>query len=178
MFQLIYLSLIFIGKLRVNPLSVDIVPGKYRGWIVMKIKNIFLIASVIFMIAALESCREGIIDPGNSVGNVNEPVVLKSSDAYIFQIDAKNITFSKTDETFLDVTDTDIILELKDYSSGSVHVRVIADNLSTLYNELLSNDINGLQKSVVNHVVEKIQLDFNDFSGNLKVKMVKSPRNY
>jgi hypothetical protein len=144
----------------------------------MKIKNILLIASVLFLIAALESCREGIIEPGNSVGNVNEPVVLKSPDAYIFQIDAKNITFSKTDETFLDVTDTDIILNLSDYSNGSVHMRVIADNLSTLYNELLSNDISGLQKSVINHVVEKVQFEFSNFSGKFKVKLVKSPRSY
>lgn len=144
----------------------------------MKKHNIILFAAIFVSAFAFSSCREGIIDPHNSVGNVNEPVVFKSSDAYTFQIDAKNITFTKTDETFLDITETDVVLTLKDYSGGSVFVKVIADNLSTLYDGQLAENISGKQTSVINHIADKVHLEFNNFSGNLRIQLVKTPRNF
>lgn len=144
----------------------------------MKQKINILFYAIIIFSAAIPSCREGIVDPGNSVGNVNEPVVEKNAYAFTFQIDARNITFTRSDETYLDITSTDIAVTLKDYSGGSVHVQVVADNLSTLYDNLLTSEISGKQTSVINHIAQKVRFDFQNFSGKLKVQLTETPKTY
>lgn len=144
----------------------------------MKYKIYILFSALIVFSVAISSCREGIIDPGNSVGNINEPVVEKTAYAFTFQIDAKNISFTRSDETYLDITKTDIAISLKDYSGGSVHVQIIADNLSTLYDDVLAGEVSGKQTSVINHIAQKVRLDFRNFSGKLKVQLTKTPNSF
>jgi len=144
----------------------------------MKNSNFKLFAAVILIIAAFPSCREGIIDPQNSVGNLNEPVIYKSANAYTFQIDAKDVTFTKIDETFLDITQTDLELNVRDYSGGTVYIKVIGDNLATLYDDQINNDINGKQATIVNHIADKLQVEFYNFSGKVKIQLTKTPRTY
>lgn len=144
----------------------------------MKTNSFIMFAAIAFFSVALSSCREGIIDPQNSVGNLNEPVIFKSASAYTFLIDAKNVTFTKIDQTYLDITKTDIGITVSDYSGGTVYINVIGDNLSTLYNNQISNDINGKQASIENHIADKLHVEFYNFSGKLKIQMTKTPRSF
>lgn len=136
----------------------------------------FLLTTIMFV--ALPACREGIIEPGRAVGNINEPVTLKTGQVYSFQIDAQKISFAKQDKTFLDFTNTDVSLTVTNYSGGTVFLKVIGDNKDVLYEEVIDRNFNGIQESIKNHVAEIVNLSFNNFSGNMKIQLTKTPRQF
>jgi len=142
------------------------------------INNILYFYLTIIMFFVLQSCREGIIEPGMPVGNINEPVILKTGQAYSFQIDAEKISFQKNDQTFLDITETDVSLTVTNYTGGSAHLKVVGDNKEILYEELIDRNFSGIQESIKNHVADVVNLNFNNFSGRIKVQLTKTPRQF
>ncbi|PIW69602.1 MAG: hypothetical protein COW08_06295 [Ignavibacteriales bacterium CG12_big_fil_rev_8_21_14_0_65_30_8] len=133
--------------------------------------QISIIVIVSFLTITLSSCRENIITNENSLGNINEPVKFKTPESYSFEINASKITFSETDETQLNITNADIFISVSEYTSGFVSVTIIGDNLLNLYTTTFTNNGSSPSKKITNHVPEKIKVNFQNFSGKLKIRI-------
>ena len=133
--------------------------------------QISIIVVVSFLTITLSSCRENIITNENSLGNINEPVKFKTPESYSFEINASKITFSETDETQLNITNADIFISVSEYTSGFVSVTIIGDNLLNLYTTTFTNNGSSPPKKITNHVPEKIKVNFQNFSGKLKIRI-------
>lgn len=131
--------------------------------------SIIIIAS--FLTISFSSCRENIITNENSLGNINEPVKSKTPESYSFEINASKITFNETDETQLNITNADIFISVSEYSSGFVSITVIGDNLSNLYSTSFTDNGSSPPQKITNHVPEKIKVNFQNFSGKLKISI-------
>ena len=141
-------------------------------------RNIFFIISIrallTLIIFIFFSCRENIISPENSPGNINKPVKIKSSESYTFEINAFKITFNETDDTQLKITRADVFISITNYSSGMVSVTIVGDNKLDLYSLSFTGNTNGRFAKITNHVPEKVRLEFKNFSGSLRLKVTRS----
>ena len=141
-------------------------------------QNIFLIISIrvllTLIIFVFFSCRENILSSENSIGNINEPIKTKTQESYTFEINASKITFNETDDTQLNITRADVFVSVNNYSSGIVSITVIGDNKLDLYSISFTDNGTGQTAKIINHVPEKVRLEFINFSGNLKVRVTKS----
>lgn len=138
-------------------------------------QKIFIGMVCLITAVVIPSCREGIINPGNPAGNLNEPLVSKSGNVYTFQIDAEKVSFLKTDNTLLNITETDVYVTVIDYQGGSVQIKVIGESKQVLYQALVTSDMSGKQASIINHLPESVSLLFQNFSGRLKIELSKKP---
>ncbi|OGU28116.1 MAG: hypothetical protein A2057_15375 [Ignavibacteria bacterium GWA2_35_9] len=117
------------------------------------------------------SCREEIISPDNPTGNINEPFLTRTGNSYIFSINASNITATISDNTFLNTVKSNIYSIIADYSSGYVEVEVKTSRNSVLYSEVFENDTRGTLKSINGSQPEIIVMNFQNFTGKLKVTL-------
>ncbi len=125
-------------------------------------------------LVSFTSCRENILTNDNSIGNINEPVKIKTFESYTFEINASKITFNETDKTQLNITKADVITSVSEYSSGIVSITVVGDNLQNLYTSSFTENRTGEMGTIINHVPEKVKIEFNNFTGKLKVRINKS----
>ncbi len=141
-------------------------------------RNIFFVISIrallTLVIFTFFSCRENILSSKNPIGNINEPIKTKSFDSYTFEINASKITFNETDDTELNITRADVLVSVKNYSSGIVSITVIGDNKLNLYSLSFTGNTTGQSAKITNHVPEKVKLEFRNFSGNFKLRISKS----
>lgn len=143
----------------------------YKNKILLQISLCVIIS---FLVLSFYSCRENIITNQNSLGNINEPVKSKNPESYSFEINASKITFNETDETQLNITKSDVQISVTNYSSGIVIITVVGDNLMNLYTSSFTNNGNSPTVKITNHIPEKIKVDFQNFSGKLKININRS----
>lgn len=137
--------------------------------LILKNNSWVLIGIVFLTVVQIPCCREGIINPGNPVGNLNEPVISRSENNYSFQIDADKVSFLKTDSTLLHITETDVFITVTGYGGGTVQIRVIGESKLTLYQALIANNIDGKQATIINNIPASVSYHFQNFSGKFKI---------
>lgn len=133
----------------------------------MKKIRIFLF----FTLLLFFSCREEIIPPGSPVGNVNEPLLTRTDNSYIFSINASNITASVSDYTFLETFEANIYSIIADHSSGYVQVQVKSNTNSVLYSEIFENNTRGTLENISGAQPRIIAIDFQNFTGKFQVTL-------
>jgi len=133
----------------------------------MKKIKIFLF----FILLLFISCREEIIPPGNPIGNINEPLLTRTNNSYIFSINANNITASINDNTFLNTVKANIYSIIADYSSGYVQVQVKTGSNSVLYSEKFDANTRGVLGNIYGSQPQVIAIEFRNFTGKFQVTL-------
>ena len=133
----------------------------------MKKIKIFLF----FTLFLFFSCREEIIPPGNPAGNINEPLLTRTYNSYIFSINADNITASISDNTFLETFKANIYSIIADYSSGYVRVQVKSNSNSVLYSKTFENNTSGTLENITGSRPQIIAIEFQNFTGKFQVTL-------
>ena len=136
----------------------------------MKKIKIFLFFTLILFL----SCREEIISPDNPIGNINEPLLTRTNNSYIFSINADNITASINDNTFLNTVRANIYSIIADYSSGYVQVQVKTNSNSVLYSKVFEANTNGILGNINGSQPQVISLDFRNFTGKLQITLSRT----
>jgi hypothetical protein len=130
--------------------------------------------SLFLFVLVFISCREEIIPPGNVAGNINEPSLTRTSNSYIFSINASKITTSITDNTFLNTFKARIYSVIADYSSGYVEIEVKTDRNNILYSEVFEDDTRGTLKNIEGSRPDIIVVNFQNFTGRLNVTLSRA----
>jgi hypothetical protein len=127
----------------------------------------FLIPTVLFT----GSCREEIIPPDNSGGNINEPSLFSSGSSYIFSINALNISTNFIDNIPFNAVRTRLYSLLEDHTSGFVEIKIRSHEQATLYSGVLYQNSKGYSLNVEGEDQENILLRFVNFTGKLKIQL-------
>lgn len=132
-------------------------------------EKLFLISCLLMVF--ITGCREDIISPENTGGNVNEPVLSTSRDIYSFSLNAQNITESVTNNSDLNTFFNQLYISISDYQSGYVDVRVINKGGDLLYQNRLNSNVNGLYTRINGAVPSRIEIEFNNFTARMKFEI-------
>lgn len=120
----------------------------------------------------LQSCRDDAIDPENSYGNINEPVVLSSFNSFEFQINASNISQHVNEPLDFIGIENFISISVKNYSKGSVSIRVKnKSNTSILFSVDLDKFSVDTARAVGGDIPGSILVSFDNFSGFFKLEL-------
>jgi hypothetical protein len=133
----------------------------------------FQIYPFIVFLFIINSCREEIIPPGNSAGNINQPVQSTSSNSYSFVINADRISNSITDYFSIFSGKSRLFFSINGYVSGSVQISVFNDQNDSFFQETLSQNITGVSVDFDEKIPNSIVLSFYNFTGKLKVQLTK-----
>lgn len=125
----------------------------------------------LFICLLISGCREEIINPENTGGNVNEPVLSTSQDIYSFSVNAKNITENIANQSALNTFYNQLFIAVSDYQSGFVDLRVINNRGEILYQNRLNQNQNGLYTRISGAVPSRIEFDFNNFTARMKLEI-------
>ena len=147
--------------------------GKVYKELFPVMKNCFYLIFV-FSLLCLTSCREEIINPNNTGGNLNEPVLVTTNNSYSFFINAANISYNVTNSTYLTGSQNNLLFTVTDHSSGNINVTVFnpAGDDVTEYNLNLNGS--GYFINLSGTLIDKIKFNFNNFSGKFKLEIVSS----
>jgi hypothetical protein len=136
-----------------------------------KQKRTYFIA--LFAVITFLSCREEIITPGNFAGNINEPLQFRELDYYNFLINCKDATFKVIDFPSFTTNQAKVSLQLDEYQSGSVYIKIVDTDTSIVYKILLNGNAEEKDVKLRGNIPDKIEMDFRYFTGNLKLIMNK-----
>ncbi len=131
-----------------------------------------VIAFISVLIFVFQSCRENAVDPNDSNGNVNEPVVASYYNSFGFQLNAEKITQYIVEQVRFTGIENQVSINVNDYVSGTVSVAVInkANNRN-----LFSADFNKSHLSnnqlVTGDIPYKVIIALNNFSGFFKLNL-------
>jgi hypothetical protein len=126
---------------------------------------------ILLSLLLFSSCRQEIVPPDNPVGNINEPNLTRTSNSYIFSINAKNMTTTVTDDTFLNTFRARINSIIADHTSGSVQIKLQNYQDNILYSVVFDDNTNGSSSNINGQQPQKIMFVFNNFTGKLKVTL-------
>lgn len=135
-------------------------------------KKLLIICCLIFL--AYSGCREEIINPENTGGNVNEPVFSTSPDIYSFSVNAQNITENISNLSDLNTVYNQLYISVTDYQGGVVDVRVITNKGEVIYQNRLNQNKNGLYTRISGAVPTRVEMDFSNFTARLKFEISPS----
>lgn len=136
-----------------------------------KIKSFFLLF-LVFCLIVISSCREEIIHP-DSPGNINEPLLTITNNSYTFVINAINMSNTVIDKTFLQAIKTSVYSIITDHASGYVEVKILTSNDNVIFNKIYSDDTGGTFDNIDGFQPDKINLKFNNFTGQLRLRLSK-----
>jgi hypothetical protein len=125
----------------------------------------------LIVLLSYSSCREEIISPKNTSGNLNEPYKSNSRNSYTFILNAENISQNVIDYPHISYSNSHIFISVLDYNSGSVEVIVLTKAKVILYRNKLVEDSKGVYSTLEGIKPEIIEIHFSNFTGKLKLQL-------
>jgi hypothetical protein len=126
---------------------------------------------IVIIFLSLSSCREDIINPENTGGDINEPVELSTSSGYVYSINGANVSYSAVYSPIIISVDNNINLNLNDYTSGNIYVTLLDPDNVTIFFYNLSNNLKDSTISLPGQEIDKIKFSFNNFTGKFRFEI-------
>ena len=136
-------------------------------------KYIFLLLSYLFCLS-FWGCREDIYDPNNKDSSINEPITISYRNSYSFLINARQITYYVADSTQIDGPAAQLSVSLDNYQAGYVEVYITDLQKNSVYSGRFNSNIKSMTAYLNGHLPERLALNFQNFSGNLRIDINSS----
>lgn len=129
---------------------------------------------ILILIFITLSCREEIIEPGNFVENINEPVQINERNSYTLLLNARELSMSLSVPAYFNSIRTRFNVTLIDYESGYVSVTVQDYDERERFRYFLAEDITYHSDVLDGYVLKTINIRTENFSGKLKIEFYKT----
>ena len=129
---------------------------------------------IIILVFITLSCREEVIEPGNFVENINEPVQINERNSYTLLLNARELTMSLSVPAYFNSIRTRFNVTLIDYESGYVSVTVQDYDERERFRYFLAEDITYHSDVLDGYVFKTINIRTENFSGKLKIEFYKT----
>ena len=129
---------------------------------------------IIILVFITLSCREEVIEPGNFVENINEPVQINERNSYTLLLNARELTMSLSVPAYFNSIRTRFNVTLIDYESGYVSVTVQDYDERERFRYFLAEDITYHSDVLDGYVLKTINIRTENFSGKLKIEFYKT----
>lgn len=130
-------------------------------------KIILLLLTVILIF----SCREGVIEPENFVGNVNEPIQINQRNSYTFLVNAEFFSMELSVPATFSSSTARITITLIDHESGYVNLALKDSDERERYRHFIADDVDLFTDLLDGFVLKTINIRARDFSGKLKIEL-------
>lgn len=130
-----------------------------------------IISALIFLFV---SCREGVIEPGVLVENVNEPVQINERNSYIFLLNADAFSMNLTVFPSINSTRSRINVTLIDYQSGYVKITMNDYQDQVRYSYFTAGDVNFYSETIDGYIPKSVNIRAENFGGKIKIELRKS----
>ena len=130
--------------------------------------------SITILVFITLSCREEVVEPGNFVENINEPVQINERNSYILLLNARELSMSLSVPAYFNSIRTRFNATLIDYESGYVSVTVQDYDERERFRYFLAEDISYHSDVLDGYVLKTINIRTENFSGKLKIEFYKT----
>jgi hypothetical protein len=130
------------------------------------VKKVFFILCILIFFS---SCREGVVEPGNFVGNINDPVQINDRNSYTFIINARAFSMNLSVPTSFNTSTSRISVTIAGYESGSVNVSIKDEQQTERFKYFINEDVTLYTYLLNGYVPETINISTEDFTGKLKI---------
>jgi hypothetical protein len=131
----------------------------------------FVLPFIVIFLLLLSSCREDVINPQNTGGNINEPIAESTGSAYIFSINGENISYSVVYSPNLNTANNNVYLTLTDHASGGIFVTVYDPSGEAIFSYGLNSNVDNNTFSIFSREVDKIKFSFENFTGKFRFEI-------
>ena len=131
-------------------------------------------AFILIIICVTFSCREEILEPGNLVGKINEPVQLRENTSYTFLLNAENLTMNISVPLYFSSSRTRFFIRLKDYESGYTNVAVQDYNQVERFSYFVAKEVSYHSEILDGYVPTTITIRTDNFTGKIQVEFRKT----
>lgn len=135
------------------------------------LKRIVFILSVTTLMI---SCREEIIEPGNLIGKINEPVQLRENNSYMFLLNAENLTMDMSVPLYLNSIRTRFSIKLIGYESGYTSVAVQDNHDMEKFSYFINREISYYTELLDGYIPATIKIRTNEFTGQIQIEFRKT----
>jgi len=129
---------------------------------------------IIILIFISFSCREEVIEPGNFVENINEPVQINERNSYILLLNARELSMNLSVPAYFNSIRTRFNVTLIDYESGYVSITVQDYSERERFRYFLAEDVSYHSDVLDGYVLKTINIRTENFSGKLKIEFNKT----
>lgn len=124
---------------------------------------------IISLLSFFLSCREGVIEPGNFVGNINDPVQVNNKNSYTFIVNAKTFSMDLLVPASFNSSTSRISVTIADYESGSVNVSIRDEQQTERFKYFVNEDVALYTHLLDGYIPETINITTENFTGKLKI---------
>ncbi len=135
----------------------------------LKLFGIFSIALLVLI-----ACREGIIEPGVLIENINDPVQINERNSYTFLLNAESFSMNLTVFPLLNSTRSRINVTLVDYKSGYAKIIVHDYDDQERYSYFAAGDVSFYTEIIDGYIPRSVNIRTENFSGKIKIELRKS----
>lgn len=131
-------------------------------------------ALIIVIIFVTFSCREDIIEPGNFVGKINEPVQLRENISYTFLLNAQDLTMNLSVPLYFSSSRTRFNIRLVGYETGYTSIAVQDYNMVERFSYFVAEDVSYHTEVLDGYVPSTINIMTDNFTGKIQIEFRKT----
>jgi hypothetical protein len=131
-------------------------------------------AAALFMFLLIISCREGVIEPGTFVENVNDPVQINERNSYTFLLNANSFSMDLDVYPLINSSRARINVTLVDYIDGYTRVTVKDYDNRERYSYFAAEEISFHTDLIDGYVPKMVNIRTENFSGKIKIEIRKT----
>lgn len=126
------------------------------------------------LIFILLSCREEIIEPGNIIGKINEPVQLRDNGSYMFLLNAESLTMNISVPSYINSSRTRFNIKLVGYESGYTNVIVQDFRNVEKFRYFIAREVSYHTELLDGYVPTTINIRTSEFTGKIQIEFRKT----
>lgn len=134
-------------------------------------KKCILMPLLFLYVVLVSGCREDIIVPGNTAGNINEPIQENKLNYYSVTINSKDLSTRFSSKTYFDYSTNKTLLSISDISNGTVTIIIKDKSGSAFYLSTVHTDVSNQFKKLTGSIPESIEISFNNFTGKMRFSL-------
>ena len=128
---------------------------------------------ILIIITSL-SCREEIIQPGNFVENINDPVQINEPNSFTLLLNAQSFSMNLSVPAYFNSNRVRFNVTMIDYNSGYISIAVQDYEEKERFRYFTSEDVSFYSDVLDGYVPKTISIRTEKLSGKLKVEFRKT----
>lgn len=118
-------------------------------------------------------CREGVLEPDNFAGNINEPIQINKQNSFTFLVNASSFYMDLSVPASFNSTTVRISVTMIDYSNGYINISVKDYQERERYRHFMNENTELYTDLLDGYIPKTIEIRAQNFSGKVKIQLSK-----
>jgi hypothetical protein len=136
-------------------------------------KDLLKLYLALLLAVGCYSCREGIIEPDNFAGNINEPIQINKLNTFTFLLNASSFNMELSVPASFNSNTARISITLIDYTKGYINISVKDFEDRERYRHFVAEDVELYTDLLDGYILKRIEIRAQNFSGKIKLQLTR-----